>query len=101
MKERGESQADLARRLGVSRARITQVLQILELDPIALEFLEQLSGPMVVSEKALRELRRCSPAAQREYVASPARHIRTQQPCQPRAFLTGQTQPLVPAAPRS
>lgn len=66
MDQRRESKADLAGRLGVSRARVTQVLQVLDLAPGALELLERLSGPQVVSERALRSLRRLSPAAQRE-----------------------------------
>ena len=57
MEERGESRADLARRLGVSRARVSQVLGILDLSPDVLELLEQQPGPGVVSERALRELR--------------------------------------------
>jgi len=69
MEERGESRADLARRLGVSRARISQVLGILDLAPNVLELLEQQFGRDVVSERALRELRGLSTEAQREQVA--------------------------------
>jgi hypothetical protein len=69
MEERGESRTDLARRLGLSRARVTQVLQVLDVDPAALELLEQNPGPSVVSERALRSLRGLSPEAQCEHVA--------------------------------
>lgn len=70
MNERGESRADLARRLGVSRARVTQVLQVLDLAPEALEFLEQESGPGIVSERALRELQKLPLERQRERLLS-------------------------------
>jgi len=70
MNERGESRADLARRLGVSRARVTQVLQVLDLAPEALEFLEQESGPGIVSERALRELQKFPLERQRERLLS-------------------------------
>ena len=69
MNERGESRADLARRLGVSRARVTQVLQVLNLDSAALELLERNSGPSEVSERALRSLRGLSTEAQCEQLA--------------------------------
>lgn len=70
MEERGESRADLARRLGVSRARVTQVLQILELAPAALELLEQQAGPGLVSERILRGLKNLSSERQRERLTS-------------------------------
>jgi ParB-like chromosome segregation protein Spo0J len=70
MDERGESRTDLARRLGVSRARVTQVLSVLDLAPEALELLEQESGPGVVSERSLRGLKGLSPQRQRERLLS-------------------------------
>ncbi|HSE45848.1 MAG TPA: helix-turn-helix transcriptional regulator [Gemmatimonadales bacterium] len=54
MEERGESRAELARRLGISRARVSQVLGVLDLAPDVLELLEQESGPGIVSERSLR-----------------------------------------------
>ena len=69
MNERGESRADLARRLGVSRARVTQVLQVLDLDSAALELLERNAGASVVSERALRGLKHLPPQCQREQLA--------------------------------
>ena len=76
MEERGESRADLARRLAVSRARVTQVLSILDLAPEALELLEQQPGPGMVSERSLRALRRLPPERQYERVTSWANHER-------------------------
>lgn len=69
MDERGESRADLARRLGVSRARVTQVLQVLDLDPAALELIERIARPAVVSERGLRALKNLPPEAQQEHAA--------------------------------
>ncbi|MGE5595225.1 MAG: hypothetical protein ACM3S1_04215 [Hyphomicrobiales bacterium] len=69
MEELGESQADLARRLGISRARVTQVLQILDLDPAALEMLDRSSGPALVSERVLRRLKALPSESQYEQVA--------------------------------
>ncbi|MGE5596375.1 MAG: hypothetical protein ACM3S1_10135 [Hyphomicrobiales bacterium] len=66
MEERGESRAELARRLGVSRARISQVLGILDLAPDVLEMLEQQSGPGMVSERRLRGLQKLPPERQCE-----------------------------------
>ena len=65
MEEAGESRAELARRLGVSRARVSQVLGVLDLAPDVLELLEQQAGPGMVSERALRGLKRLAPKDQR------------------------------------
>ena len=70
MEERGESRADLARRLGVSRARGTQVLSILDLAPDVLELLERQSGPGMVSERALRGLQKLPAERHRERLLS-------------------------------
>lgn len=66
MEERGESRTDLAHRLGISRARVTQVLGVLDLAPEVLELLEQRSGPGMVSERSLRRLKLLPPERQRE-----------------------------------
>jgi hypothetical protein len=53
------SRAALARRLGVSRARVTQVLQLLTLAPTVIDAIVQLGDPLsepVVSERSLRQL---------------------------------------------
>ncbi|MBI2765456.1 MAG: hypothetical protein HYX53_06025 [Chloroflexi bacterium] len=69
MEERGESRAGLARRLGVSRARVSQVLGILDLAPDVLELLEQQSGPSMVSEWTLRVTRSLPPERQWDELA--------------------------------
>lgn len=68
MEEHGESQAQLARRLGVTRARITQMLQILDLDPAVLAYVEHHSTPNI-SERTLRRLRGLSAVDQRKFIA--------------------------------
>jgi transcriptional regulator with XRE-family HTH domain len=55
----GLNQADLARKLGVTRARVTQVLRLLDLAPEVSHDLTRLGDPLpckVVSERALRPL---------------------------------------------
>jgi len=59
--DRGEvsSCAELARRLGVSRARVTQVLGLLKLSPKALRRIQALGDPLghpVVTERQLRPI---------------------------------------------
>jgi ParB-like chromosome segregation protein Spo0J len=75
MDAHGESRADLARRLGVSRARVTQVLQILDLDPLVLAYVDRHSGGGI-SERVLRRLRGLSPAEQRKCIADLAVPVR-------------------------
>ncbi len=53
------SPAELARRLGVSRARVTQVLRLLRLDPDVLKALTALGDPLplpVMTERRLRSI---------------------------------------------
>ena len=53
------SRAELARALGVSRARVTQVLRLLELTPEVVEALAALGDPLprpIVTERGLRSL---------------------------------------------
>lgn len=53
------SRADLARQIGVTRARVTQVLGLLDLAPQVLEAIVGLGDPLsepVVSERSLRPL---------------------------------------------
>jgi hypothetical protein len=69
MEERGESRADLSRRLGVFRARVSQVMGILDLAPDVLDLLEQQSGRWMVSERALRGLKCLPPESQLEQLA--------------------------------
>ncbi len=53
------SRAELARKLGVSRARVTQVLRLLKLAPEVLEALADLGDPLptpIVTERKLRPI---------------------------------------------
>ena len=53
------SRAELAKRLGVSRARISQMLQLLTLSPSVIDAIVQLGDPLsgpLVSERSLRQL---------------------------------------------
>ncbi|MHB1131057.1 MAG: hypothetical protein ACYC4L_01580, partial [Chloroflexota bacterium] len=53
------SQAELARRLGVSRARISQVLRLLDLAPETKDVIARLGDPLpshILGERALRSL---------------------------------------------
>jgi hypothetical protein len=53
------TRADLARKLGLTRARVTQVLGLLELTPEVVEALAALGDPLpkpVVTERSLRSL---------------------------------------------
>lgn len=53
------SRADLARKLGMTRARVTQVLGLLELTPEIVDALAALGDPLpkpIVTERGLRSL---------------------------------------------
>lgn len=65
--KRGESRSEFARRLGVSRARVTQVLKILDLDPALLTYLERNPDPRI-TERALRALANHPPDEQRRHI---------------------------------
>jgi len=67
MEERGESRAELARRLGVTRARVTQVLKVLDLDPVVLACVERNPDPRI-TERALRSIVHRSPHEQLTHV---------------------------------
>jgi len=52
-----KNQAELARIKGISRARVTQILNLLKLDPLSIHELEKLGDPFksnVISERMLR-----------------------------------------------
>lgn len=71
--ERGEvsSRADLARKLGVSRARVTQVLDLLRLPPKVLRRIKALGDPLeypAVTERQLRPLVQRKPKDQERCV---------------------------------
>jgi len=64
------SRADLARKLGVTRARVTQVLGLLELTPEAVEGLVALGDPLpkpIVTEHGLRSILKL-PADEQKHV---------------------------------
>jgi hypothetical protein len=72
------SRAALARHLGVSRARVTQVLQLLTLAPSVLDAIVQLGDPLserVVSERALRWLARMGHRQQEQWLSRTAQLI--------------------------
>ena len=51
------NQSELARKLGISRARVTQMLNLMKLNPTIIEELVNLGDPMdkrVVTERKLR-----------------------------------------------
>lgn len=65
--EEGLSRADLAGEMGRSRARVTQVLHLLDLDAEVVEAVAKLGDPLpdpVVSERSLRLLLRLSAGKQ-------------------------------------
>jgi hypothetical protein len=54
-----KNQAELARIKGISRARVTQILNLLRLDKNIIDNLEQIGDPMdrkVISERELRKI---------------------------------------------
>ena len=54
-----KNQADLARKLGVSRARVTQILNLLILNKDIIRKIEQIGDPIdrkVISERELRKI---------------------------------------------
>ena len=54
-----KSQADLARMLGITRARVNQILRLLKLDEERIESLKSMGDPLaskIISERKLRQL---------------------------------------------
>jgi DNA invertase Pin-like site-specific DNA recombinase len=54
-----KNQSELARKLGISRARVTQILNLLKLDKNIIDQLEQIGDPMdkkIISERELRKI---------------------------------------------
>ena len=54
-----KNQAELARIKGISRARVTQILNLLKLDKNIIDNLEQIGDPIdkkVISERELRKI---------------------------------------------
>jgi hypothetical protein len=68
-----KNQSDLARKLGVSRVRICQVLSLLKLDIEQIKAIEKLGDPMpkrYISERKLRSLVKLSNERQRAIIES-------------------------------
>ena len=52
-----KNQSDFARKLGISRVRICQILGLLKLDPLIIQELERLGDPLklkIITERMLR-----------------------------------------------
>ena len=52
-----KNQSGLARKLGISRARVTQILRLLKLDSLIIQELEKLGDPLksrIITERMLR-----------------------------------------------
>jgi len=67
----GCTPAYLARTLGISRARVTQVLRLLRLTPVARQMINDLGDPLatpIVSEHFLRPLVTLSPIEQQQRI---------------------------------
>lgn len=67
------SRADLARKFGVSRARVTQVLNLLDFAPAVLEIISALGDPLPgrgIAEHTLRQLIRFPPEEQEHVLHS-------------------------------
>lgn len=67
------SRADLARKLGVSRARVTQILRLLRLAPEVLESIADLGDPLpspIITERRLRPVVNLSPEDQKRWINS-------------------------------
>lgn len=63
--------AELARKLSVSRARVTQILRLLRLAPDVLQQIADLGDPLpspVITERILRPVVNLSPEIQREWL---------------------------------
>jgi len=61
------SQADLAKRKGISRARVTQILNLLKLGPEVREMVVRLGDPMPSGSVTERQLRGLSLRSLQEY----------------------------------
>ena len=54
-----KNQAELARKKGISRARVTQIINLLKLDKSIINNLERIGDPMdkkIISERELRKI---------------------------------------------
>ena len=56
---KAKSQADLAKKLGISRARVTQILNLLKLDNEIINKMERMGDPLSSQVITERQLRNC------------------------------------------
>ena len=66
-----KNQAELARKLGISRARVTQILRLLKLDSFVIQELEKLGDPLkskIITERMLRPYVNKSFREQKEFL---------------------------------
>jgi hypothetical protein len=72
-----KNQSDLARKLGISRVRICQILNLLKLNPLIVKELEKLVDPLeakIITERMLRPYVNKSPQEQK-YLLDTLKHI--------------------------
>jgi hypothetical protein len=72
-----KNQSDLARKLGISRVRICQILNLLKLNPLIVKELEKLGDPLeakIITERMLRPYVNKSPQEQK-YLLDTLKHI--------------------------
>ena len=66
-----KNQSGLARNLGISRARVTQILSLLKLDPLIVQELEKFGDPLkskIITERMLRPYVNKSPQEQKGFL---------------------------------
>ena len=66
-----KNQSDLARKLGISRVRICQILNLLKLNPLIIKELEKLSDPLklkIITERMLRPYINKSSKEQKDFL---------------------------------
>jgi hypothetical protein len=72
-----KNQSDLARKLGISRVRICQILNLLKLNPLIVKELEKLGDPLeakIITERLLRPYINKFPQEQK-YLLDTLKHI--------------------------
>jgi hypothetical protein len=72
-----KNQSDLARKLGISKVRICQILNLLKLNPLIVKELEKLGDPLeakIITERMLRPYVNKSPQEQK-YLLDTLKHI--------------------------
>ena len=65
-----KNQSELAKLKGISRARVTQILNLLKLDPLIIKEIEKLGNPLksqIIIERKLRVYVNKSPQEQKEF----------------------------------